>query len=84
MSRDQPYCRLIICRSLAPVNLWHWSVEMPDGHVAESSRRSYDNLPEIMQDACTFGTSALIRAETAQAQHDDLFYAALHKRSLTP
>lgn len=29
---SHPHCTLTLTRSIAPDHLWHWSVEMPDGH----------------------------------------------------
>ena len=65
---DAYVCRLIICRNIAPANMWHWSVELPDGHMWNCSEKSYDSLAECMENANTDGVRQLNRADLAWAK----------------
>lgn len=70
-------CNLSIRRNLAPATTWHWSVEMPDGHMFKCSKGGIESLPDVMADASINGVEALKQAESIQAQYDPKFAKAI-------
>ncbi len=57
--------RLEIKRSIAPANLWHWSVVFDNGHIFVMSSESFESAEICMLDASTCGLDALHGAEMA-------------------
>lgn len=56
-------CALVIQRSLAPSNLWHWVVIFESGHVFKISDESFESAEICIIDAGCKGLVALHAAE---------------------
>ncbi len=59
--------QLIIQRSIAPDDLWHWLVRMPGGHIFDVSAKSFESPEACIGDASTNGLATLLKAQRAIA-----------------
>jgi hypothetical protein len=67
--RQHPHCKLTLTRDIAPAVNWHWSVEMPDGHLYDVSRGPL-TFEQALEDMNVRGVVALDAADCLWiAQH---------------